>query len=224
MEELILANKVDYVMTDSTGLNHTKSSSYVQFICRECKDMTNSGPQIKRSTFCGTGCAGLNGSFQKRNYNNYSLRGAIKSLRGANKSLRGANKSLLGANKSLRGAIKSLRGANKSPQGAKRYIFVECNKFFENINITVTYLCYNFLERILILSGDIELNPGPIVNNNVLSDPNISTFRCRLNSYGLRALDVGGGGDCFFRSVSHQLYGDPQSSFRNTDNRCPVFK
>ena len=83
MEELILANKVDYVMTDSTGLNHTKSSSYVQFICRECKDMTNSGPQIKRSTFCDTGCAGLNVSFQKRNYNNYSLRGAIKSLRGA---------------------------------------------------------------------------------------------------------------------------------------------
>ena len=37
MEELILANKVDYVMTDSTGLNHTKSSSYVQFICRECR-------------------------------------------------------------------------------------------------------------------------------------------------------------------------------------------
>ena len=166
MEELILANKVDYVMTDSTGLNHTKSSSYVQFICRECKDMTNSGPQIKRSTFCSTGCAGLNGSFQKRNYNNYSLRGANK------------------------------------------YIFVECNKFFEIINITVTCLCYNFLERILILSGDIELNPGCVVNNNVLSDPNISTFRCRLNSYGLRALDVGGG-DCFFRSVSHQLYGDP---------------
>ena len=83
MEELILANKVDYVMTDSTGLNHTKSSSYVQFICRECKDITNSGPQIKRSTFCDTGCAGLNVSFQKRNYNNYSLRGAIKSLRGA---------------------------------------------------------------------------------------------------------------------------------------------
>ena len=206
MEELILANKVDYVMTDSTGLNHTKSSSYVQFICRECKDMTNSGPQIKRSTFCGIGCAGLNGSFQKMNYNNYSLRGAIKSLRGANKSLRGAN---MGANKSLRRAIKSLRGANKSLQGAKRYIFVECNNFFEIINITVTYLCYNFLERILILSGDIELNPGPIVNNNVLSDPNISTFRCRLNSYGLRALDVGGGGDCFFRSVLHQLYGDP---------------
>ena len=51
------------------------------------------------------------------------------------------------------------------------------------------------------------MNSGPIVNNNVLSDSNNSTFRCRLNSYGLRQLDVGG--DCFIRSVSHQLYGDP---------------
>ena len=111
--------------------------------------MTNSGPQIKRRTFCGTGCIGLNSSFQTRNYNNYSLREANTSLWGASKSLR----------------------------GAKRCIFVECNKFFEIINITVTYLRHNFLERILILSGDIKLNQGPIVNNNVLSDPNISTFR-----------------------------------------------
>ena len=34
-------------------------------------------------------------------------------------------------------------------------------------------------------------------------------FSDRLNSYSLIALDVGGGGDCFFRSVSHQLYGHP---------------
>ena len=31
----------------------------------------------------------------------------------------------------------------------------------------------------------------------------------RLNRQRLRSLDVRGGGDCFFRSVSHQLYGDP---------------
>ena len=29
-----------------------------------------------------------------------------------------------------------------------------------------------------------------------------------MSIYGLRPLDVGGGGDCFFKSVSHQLYGD----------------
>ena len=31
----------------------------------------------------------------------------------------------------------------------------------------------------------------------------------RLAQYGLRILDVGGAGDCFFRAVSHQLYGEP---------------
>ena len=30
----------------------------------------------------------------------------------------------------------------------------------------------------------------------------------RLYELGLQAIDVGGAGDCFFRSVSHQLYGN----------------
>ena len=67
-----------------------------------------------------------------------------------------------------------------------------------------------------MLSGDIELNPGPDPNNrssNVsetcYGDPATDyLFQYRLLTYGLRSLDVGGGGDCFFRSVSHQLYGD----------------
>ena len=31
----------------------------------------------------------------------------------------------------------------------------------------------------------------------------------RLHQLGLRPVDVGGEGDCFFRAVSRQLYGDP---------------
>ena len=31
----------------------------------------------------------------------------------------------------------------------------------------------------------------------------------RLRQLGLRPVDVGDGGDCFFRAISHQLYGDP---------------
>jgi len=66
----------------------------------------------------------------------------------------------------------------------------------------------------LLLSGDIEINPGPVENvvsksigssslNNVL-------LAARLYRHGLRPLDVGGGGgDCFFRAVAHQLYGNP---------------
>ena len=31
----------------------------------------------------------------------------------------------------------------------------------------------------------------------------------RLLRHRLKPLDVGGGGDCFLKSVSHQLYGNP---------------
>ena len=33
-------------------------------------------------------------------------------------------------------------------------------------------------------------------------------LQSRLTEQGLRLLDVGGAGDCFFRAVSHQLYGE----------------
>ncbi|XP_020624893.1 uncharacterized protein LOC110062358 [Orbicella faveolata] len=35
----------------------------------------------------------------------------------------------------------------------------------------------------------------------------------RLSQLGRTALDVGGGGDCFFRAVSHRLYVNPNSHF-----------
>ena len=38
-----------------------------------------------------------------------------------------------------------------------------------------------------------------------------SLLKNRLNQFRLQPLDVGGLGDCFFRAVSHQLYGDPNS-------------
>ena len=56
--------------------------------------------------------------------------------------------------------------------------------------------------RKLLLSGDIELNPGP-------SEYIVLTQR--LSELGLRPLDVGGDGDCFFKAVSHQLFGTPDS-------------
>ena len=31
----------------------------------------------------------------------------------------------------------------------------------------------------------------------------------RLHHFGMKALDVGGAGDCFFRAVLHQLYVNP---------------
>ena len=66
-----------------------------------------------------------------------------------------------------------------------------------------------------MLSGDVELNPGPVVLDDVSTVQGISfeapdfTFRYRLLRYRLRPLNVGGGGDCFFKSISHRLYRDP---------------
>ena len=60
---------------------------------------------------------------------------------------------------------------------------------------------YHMSQKKLMLSGDIELNPGP--SYNIMLEQ-------RLRCFQLRPFDVGGDGDCFFRAVSHQLYGDPE--------------
>jgi len=64
------------------------------------------------------------------------------------------------------------------------------------------------------MSGDVELNPGPLTcnkANSVVRAPTLSILELRLHQFGLKPLDVGGDGDCFFRAVSHQLYGNPNS-------------
>ena len=61
-------------------------------------------------------------------------------------------------------------------------------------------------------SGDIELNPGPEQNLNsqtILLVGSTMLLNLRLRQLGLRPVDVSGEGGCFFRVVSHQLYGDP---------------
>ena len=39
-------------------------------------------------------------------------------------------------------------------------------------------------------------------------------MQSRLGELGLQSIDVGGAGDCFFRSVSHQLYGNSNHHMR----------
>ena len=52
------------------------------------------------------------------------------------------------------------------------------------------------------MSGDIELNPGPVQNDNnqdmAITLPSSRLLELRLHELGLRPLDVGGAGDCFF--------------------------
>ncbi len=79
---------------------------------------------------------------------------------------------------------------------------------------------YHISGRVICLSGDIEENPGPLYEENTNSNlkeqsaslaNSGSLFEIRLSELNLSAIDVGGGGDCFFRAVSHQLYGNPNS-------------
>ncbi len=65
------------------------------------------------------------------------------------------------------------------------------------------------LRFIIMLCGDIESNPGPESFQIFEISSTNTVFQQRLAQVGLEQLDVGGEGDCFFRAVSHQLYGDP---------------
>ena len=62
-----------------------------------------------------------------------------------------------------------------------------------------------------MLSGDVERNPGPNAKNSpdICSVVSPSLFENRLKRHGLTALEVGGGGNCLFRAIAHQLYNDP---------------
>ena len=52
----------------------------------------------------------------------------------------------------------------------------------------------------LFVSGDVELNPGPV---NISNMPVLTT---RLARIGREPVNIVGDGNCLFRSVSHQLY------------------
>ena len=89
-----------------------------------------------------------------------------------------------------------------------------CNVFYsQNIAGNIANEQYHISQRALMLSGDIELNPGPVQNNSPTRLSSNVVLQQRLRRFQLRPFDVGGDGDCFFRAVSHQLYADPERHF-----------
>ena len=89
-----------------------------------------------------------------------------------------------------------------------------CNMFYsQNIAGNIANEQYHISQRALMLSGDIELNPGPVQYNSPTRLSSSVVLQQRLRRFQLRPFDVGGDGDCFFRAVSHQLYGDPERHF-----------
>ena len=81
---------------------------------------------------------------------------------------------------------------------------------------------YHLSHRVISLSGDVEENPRP--SNQCSTNTQLATQvasasnsiplpETRLSVLNRIALDVGGGCDCFFRAVSHQLNGNPDNHF-----------
>ena len=90
------------------------------------------------------------------------------------------------------------------------------------------------------LSKDVEKNPGPTQYNTDHHELTIRPFmqnhsstmqltspissekltQSRLGELGLQSIDVGGADDCFFRSVSHQLYGNRGGSKTQVTGHC----
>ena len=54
---------------------------------------------------------------------------------------------------------------------------------------------------LLFVCGDIELNTGPVNTSDM------SVLTTRLARIGRKPVNIVGDGNCFFHSVSHQLYG-----------------
>ena len=79
-------------------------------------------------------------------------------------------------------------------------------------------ILYHLTSRLVSLSEDVELNPGPSNQSYdamCSSSPTnfVPLLETRLSNLDRTAIDVGGGGDCFFRAVSHQLYGNSNNHF-----------
>ncbi len=65
--------------------------------------------------------------------------------------------------------------------------------------------------------GDIELNPGPVNTSNM------SVLTTRLACIGRKPVNIVGDGNCFFCSISHQLYGTEDPSSSNQSSCNPTF-
>ncbi len=97
---------------------------------------------------------------------------------------------------------RSLKITNKHTSRTRKHKLFKLN----NAKIVNTNKCN--VQRIktsdkclLFVCGDIELNPGPVNTSDM------SVLTTRLARIGRKPVNIVGDGNCFFRSVSHQLCG-----------------
>ncbi len=66
---------------------------------------------------------------------------------------------------------------------------------------------YSISQKKLLLSSDVEKNPGPIQSNNSLTKlPLNEVLEQRLSCFQLQLFDIGKDGDCFFRAVTSVIW------------------
>ena len=186
----------EYMITNCDVINSDECVSRVHMFCKCKQKDSRSGLHLQKS-----GCR-----IRDREPSRVSLRKVICKLRC--RKLRKKNKKMLKNAVPVSSDLHSI--AAKYKQWNIRYIQKQ-DSFFSKYFLTSkrSTVTYNVSYKHILLSGDIESNPGPVSNNRTICDGGSnSLLNYRLLRYQLRPLDVGGGGDCFFRSVSHQLYGD----------------
>ena len=98
--------------------------------------------------------------------------------------------------------LASLKNSTKRVRTRKHKLFKS-----NSVKLKVVGTCKCNMQRIktsdrnfLFVSGDVELNPGPV---NI---SNMSVLTTRLARIGRKPVNIVGDGNCLFRSVSHQLY------------------
>ena len=96
-----------------------------------------------------------------------------------------------------------LKNSTKRAHRTRKHKLFKSN----SVKLKVVGTCKCNMQRVktsdrnfLFVSGDVELNPGPV---NI---SNMSVLTTRLARIGRKPVNIVGDGNCLFRSVSHQLY------------------
>ncbi len=106
---------------------------------------------------------------------------------------------------------RSLKISNKRTSRTRKHkLFKLNNAKIVNTNKCNVQRIKTCEKSLLFVCGDIELNPGPVNTSDM------SVLTTRLARIGRKPVNIVGDGNCFFRSVSHQLYG--------TENRHPQIR
>ena len=101
--------------------------------------------------------------------------------------------------------LASLKNSTKRAGTRKHKLFTSNSVKLNCLKVVGTSKCN--MQRIktsdrnfLFVSGDVELNPGPVNTSNT------SVLTTRLDRIGRKPVNIVGDSNCLFRSVSHQLF------------------